>query len=297
MGGLEHLRRHRAATLRLALGFVLLLANVTRAEEPAAPPALAQAEAPEAPLEGDLKRQYEEQLAAYGKELRAAREPGAVEAVMKRLALLPGRPARDAVIRFVRAAKDPQLLNLAVNLLAKRTDGVSLRFVCGPDGLGSYHAHAMDSWASEAIRTARNPALVPYLLEVAADRKAKALVVGLATRLVAELAPKDPRVIEAAFRAARDKRPEARYPGLEALGHVATPEAIGLLLDGAEKDPDAYVRGSAYTGVANAKRFDLLPRLRELLAKEGSSAVRSEGADAIAKLEALEREARARQGR
>lgn len=266
------------------------------AEEPASSPALPQVEGPEAPLDGELKRQYDADMIAYAKEFRSAREPGAVETVMRRLAALPGRAGRDAVIRHVRGAKDPQLMNLAVNLLAKRSDGVSLRFVCGPDGLGRMAGHEMDQWARNAIDSARNPAVVPYLLEVAADRRSKAIVIGVAVRLAAGLAPKDPRVGEAAFRVARDRRPEARYPALEALGHVGTPEAVAFLLEAAEKDSDWYARGSAYTGLANAKRFDLLPRLRALLAKEGSHAVRTEGGEAIKKLEELEKAAQSKQG-
>jgi hypothetical protein len=288
--------RHALAALACLLCLVAV-ARPSGADEEVPAPSLPEAEAPEEPLEGALRRQYAAERSEFERELRTAREPGEVENVMRRLAALPGRAGRDAVIRFVRSAKDPQLMNLAVNLMARRTDGVALRFVCGPDGLGSMHAHSMDSWATNAIESAKNPALVPYLLEVAAERKTKALVMGLAIRMAAKMAPTDPRVIEAAFRVVRHKQAEARYPALEALGHIATPEAIEVLLEAGRSDRDATVRGSAYTGVANAGRFDLLPQLRALLQREGSAAVKSEAGDAIRKLEALEADARAAAGK
>src|SRR6185503_6457724 len=91
----------------------------------------------EAPLEGEAKKRYEDELARHLKVLKTEKNGEVVRGYVAKLGSQWSRAGRDALITFARGNKNQEALQYTFQALAKLVDAKATWFLCGRDGVRS----------------------------------------------------------------------------------------------------------------------------------------------------------------
>jgi HEAT repeat protein len=249
------------------------------ADEPAeAPVATPLEDEPE--LEGEEKRRHEREVKALVKELQDEPNGSLVLSRIERLAAEPTRVVRDALIAFARGNKNQEQISKSFLSLAKVGGKVAIEFLCGNDALRARDFLVAQS-AANALAEAKDDRATGPLLDVMTDRRTKIEVVGACAIALGKSAPADERVVEALFEYASHRKDTIRSYALEALGFLATDEALARLVEALATDANTRARASAATGMKNSGRAECIPHLERALAEDKALTVKDACSEAL----------------
>jgi HEAT repeat protein len=274
-------RRARSGTWLLALalvGFSLARALPVRADDGPA----AEEEEPE--LHGAEKREHDRKVKEILARIDAEKNQEIVNQILAELGAEGSRASRDALIAFAKGNKNQAAVSEAFKALAKIGGKTSIEFLCGKDALRSHNFLVAQS-AAQALATTKDDRATGPLLDVMTNPRTKIEIVGACALALGKSAPQDDRVIDVLFQFAQDKKDTIRAYSLEALGFLATDEAIARLADALENDKNTRVRASAAKGMQNSKRIDTIPYLRKAAGTDSALTVKGACMDAIRSLQ------------
>ena len=199
---------------------------------------------------------------------------------IKDLGSRKNRGARDALMKFASTRKSKEYISAAFFALAEIGGRVAIEYLCGPKALGSKD-FLVARQAAEAIGTAKDESATTAILGVLYKKGTKIQVVSACCIALAKSAPKDERVIKAVFEHSDHGKDTIRAGAAEALGYLASDDALTKLKAILDGDKNARVRSAAGTGLGWTKRPEVIPWLRAAIANDNSHHVRTAAHEAI----------------
>lgn len=190
------------------------------------------------------------------------------------------RGARDALIKFASTRKSKEYIASAFFALAEIGGRVAIEYLCGPKALGSKD-FLVAQQAAEALGKAKDESAIRSILGVLYKKGTKIEVVSACCITLAKSAPKDDRVIKAVFEHSEHGKDTIRAGAAEALGYLASDEALTKLKAILDGDKNARVRSAAATGFGWTLRPEVIPWLRTAIANDNSHHVRTAAHEAI----------------
>jgi HEAT repeat protein len=184
------------------------------------------------------------------------------------------RVARDALMEYATDNKNQEFVGYAFRSLAKIGKKKAVEFLCGKEALQSREFLIQRS-AAEALQEAKDPRARDALLDVMGGRRTKIQVVGACAKALALCAPKDELVVETLFHFTKNRKDTIRASVVEAIGFLATDEAVDRLKEVLFEDKNARVRAAAATGMGHTKRAETIPFLEKALEEEKAFTVRN----------------------
>jgi HEAT repeat protein len=235
-------------------------------------------------LKGEEKREHDKKVKEILARIAAEKNQEIVSAILEELGAEGSRASRDALIEFATGNKNQEYVAKAFTALAKIGGKTSIEFLCGKQGLRSRNFLVAQSAAQSLAKTKDDRATGP-LLDVMTGARTKIEVVGACALALGQSAPSDDRVIDVLFKYASHRKDTIRAYSLEALGYLATDEAVARLADALENDKNTRARASAATGMEHSKRLDTIPYLRKAAEEDKSLTVKSACMNAIRTLQ------------
>lgn len=226
----------------------------------------------EPPLEGEAKKQYDADFAAYLKQIKGEGNRELVRTHMQQIAT-KGRAGRDALIEFARTTSNQAYIEYAFESLAKIRGRAVREHLTGKYGLRSDDSY-VQIVAAKALGEAKDLKAIPALLEVVDAKSTKIEVQGACLIALGKLGKADTGATEALLRYAETKMDTVRANALEGLGYLATDYAIKTLKDHLTADKNTRCRGAAALGLGHTLRKDVVPALEAALAKDESMTVK-----------------------
>jgi hypothetical protein len=280
-------RRARPIAALLALGAVGLSAQAgarLAADEPK--PAEAAPADEEPALTGETKSAYEADLARFEKRYKAIKNRDELLQMLNELEASGSRSARDWLIQYARKVKSAEYRARAFEALVKIGGKPSMALLCGKDGLRAPD-FKVQTQAVEALEKSGDRRCIAPLLDVLDDPAVKMETVGAVCLTLGKVGADDPKVEEALFRFAADKRDTVRARAVEALGYVKNDKAYQYVLEALQKEKNATVRAGAALGLSHARRPEAIPALKAAVANEKSQPVRENAILALKTLGAV----------
>lgn len=278
------------ATLGILFGGELgILAGAAYADDapaspPASPPIAVDTDPTEPPLDGKEKQEHEKAVKELLAALHGEKNREMVRGRIVNLGVVGTRVGRDALMQFATNNKNQDFVNESFQALSKIGDNVALHFLCSKAALRSSNFLVQMS-AAEAVAKTKNPRATTALHEILTHRAAKIEVIGAAAKALAQCAPPGHASLQAIFVFANHKKDTIRANALEALGYLATDEALARLTDALQNDKNGRIRGAAATGMAHSKHKAMIPVLRAALEAESAFQVKNAIMEALDKLE------------
>lgn len=238
------------------------------------PPGTARPRDPEdePPLDGDAKKEYDRDYAAYLKQIRGEKNRELVRTTMQQVAA-KGRAGRDALIEFARTTSNQAYIEYAFESLAAVRGKVVREFLTGKGGVRSGDSYVQIA-AAKALGTTKDRKAVPALLEVVDAKSTKIEVQGACLIALGKTGRGDAGAAEALARWAETKADTVRANALEGLGWLATDEAVAKLTDHLKTEKNTRCRGAAATGLGHTLRKDVVPVLEAALAADDAMTVK-----------------------
>lgn len=231
-------------------------------------------------LEGEALKRHEQEKRSFLETLEREKNREVVAARIKEYGTRGSRAARDALIEFCTGNKNQEFVKHGFDALAKIGGKVAIEFLCGPHALRSKDFLVQHS-ACEALGSAKDPRAAGPLLDVMTHKSTKMEVMGAAACAVAQAAPQDARVVETLFALSRDRRDTIRANAVEALGYLATDEAMARLVEILTTEKNGRVRQSAARAMGHSKRPDAIPHLEKAIAEDKAFQVRDAALTAL----------------
>lgn len=224
-------------------------------------------------LEGEAKKAHLKEVKRLVKQLKDGKNR---EFVARRIELMGTegtRASRDALMQFATRNKNQQYVDHSLRALAGIGGKKSIEFLCGKNALRSKHFLVQHS-AAEALASARDERAVGPLLDVMTSKRTKIKVVGACALALGQSAGTDERVVDVLFKYSRHRKDTIRSYAVEALGYLATDEAVARLTEVLEGDKNTRVREYAAMGFGHTRRSDVIPLLKKALSEETAFTVR-----------------------
>ncbi len=287
---MTYLPRHMALLLAL-IACLAWAPSVTRANEDEFPlptgdesdetPPGVEEEEPE--LEGDALKAHKKKVKQLFKMLKGEKNKVLVKGHIEGLGAQGDRASRDALMKFVIGNKNQAWVSYAYLALAKIGDKKSVEFLCGKHGLRT-KGFLFQQQAAAALAEAKSKHATAPLLEVMTDRRTKTEVVGACAKAVAQSAPNDERVISVLFEQSRHRKDTIRSYTLEAIGDLASDEAIDRLREALFEDKNGRARSAAATGMGWTQRPECIELLRRAIKEDKALQVKDAAQRAILEL-------------
>ncbi len=234
-------------------------------------------------LKGEEKKAHDKRVKEILARLEAEKNQEVVTGMLEDLGAEASRASRDALMEFATGNKNQEYVSKAFQALSKIGGKKSIEFLCGKDALRSKNFLVAQSAAQALAKTKDDRATAP-LLDVMTNARTKIEVVGACALALAQSAPTDPRVVDVLFQYADHRKDTIRSYTLEALGYLATDEAIARLDDALRNDKNGRARAAAATGMKHSKRADTIPLLEKAIEDETALQVKTACQDAITSL-------------
>lgn len=282
------LRTRLGETIGWGLVLLLLLlafdagTSPARAEDEGETTAPVEEEEPE--LEGDAKKAHEAEVKRLVKELKEEKNREFVSRRIETLGAEGSRASRDALMVFATKNKNQEYVDHAFRALAKIGGKKAIEFLCGKNALRARDFLVQHS-AAEALATAKDERAAGALLDVMTSKRTKIKVVGACAVALAQSAGKDERAVEVLFKYSEHRKDTIRAYCVEALGYLATDEAVARLKEVLQSDKNTRVREYAAMGLGHTKRTDVLSLLKETAAEETAHTVRDACMTAIEEIQ------------
>ena len=235
-------------------------------------------------LKGKAKKRHAKEVKAIYDYLEGKKSPGLLVDRIRDVGSRGTRGARDALIRFAIKRKSKEYVAAAFHGLAKIGGTVAIEFLCGKHALGSGDFLVAES-AANALAEAKDPEATTPILAVMTNKRTKIEIVHACALALAQSDPQDSRVIDVIFEYTGHKKDTIRAGAVEALGYLASDEAVAKLTEVLRHDKNGRVRGAAATGMGHTGRTELIPVLREAMESENAHQVKTAGLAAIQKLQ------------
>jgi hypothetical protein len=235
-------------------------------------------------LKGKARKRHAKEVKAIYDYLEGKKQPGLLVDRIRDVGSRGTRGARDALIRFAIKRKSKEYVAAAFSALADIGGLIAIEFVCGKDALGSGDFLVAES-AANALAEAKDPQATTPILGVMLNKRTKVEIIFACALALAQSDPKDPRVIDTLFEFSEHKKDTARAGAVEALGYIATDEAVARLKEVLLHEKNTRVRAAAATGFGHTKRPEFIPFLRSAIENDNAHTVKTEGLAAIQKLQ------------
>lgn len=235
-------------------------------------------------LRGKPKSRHAKIVKKHLAYLKGNKNQGLMVDRIKDLGTRKNRGARDALMKFAASRKSKEYVSGAFFALAEIGGRIAIEFLSGPKALGSKD-FLVAQQAALALAEAKDAAAIDAILAVLHKKGTKIEVVSACCIALAKSAPKDERVIKAVFEHSRHGKDTIRSGAAEALGYLASDEAVGRLTVLLQTDKNTRVRGAAATGMGHTRRPELIPVLRKAISADNAHTVRTAAHEAIQKLQ------------
>ena len=235
-------------------------------------------------LRGKPKSLHNKQVKKHLDYLKNNKNQGLMVDRIKDLGTRKNRGARDALMKFAVTRKSKEYVSGAFFALAGMGGRIAIEFLCGPKALGSKD-FLVAQQAAEALGEAKDEAAINAILEVLNAKGTKIEVVSACCIALAKSSPKNERVIAAVFEYSGHGKDTIRAGAAEALGYLASDEAVGRLTLLLQGDKNTRVRAAAATGMGHTKRPELIPVLRKAIEADNAHTVRTAAHESIQKLQ------------
>jgi len=271
-----------------AWGLVLLLFLLVQAPCPAPAAAEDETEAPveeeEPELEGEAKKAHERRVKGLLKQLKNEKNRELVSGQISALGADGSRVARDTLIRFATRNKNQEYVHYSFQALAKIGGKKAIEFLCGKEALRSRDFLVQHS-AAEALAEAKDARATGPLIDVLTAKRTKSKVVGACAIALGKSAGEDERAVEVLFKYSAHRKDTIRSYAVEALGYVASDEAVARLTEVLETDKNTRAREYAAKGLGHTERSDVIPLLRRVASEENAFTVRTACVSAIKEIQ------------
>ena len=239
-------------------------------------------EGEEPELTGKALKEHKKKVKALVKELHKTKNREGVRLRIERMGASGTRLERDALMLFATNNKNHEFVKHAFDALAVIGDRKSVDFLCGKNAL-RHKAFLIAQSGAIALGNAKDPRAASHILDVMLHKRTKIEVVSSCAIAAAKCAPNDERVIEALFKQSHHRKDTIRSNTLEALGYLASDDAVKRLQEALTEDKLARARAAAATGLGWTYRPDAIPILEASIAskKENSMHVRQAASAAI----------------
>jgi len=254
--------------------------RAVRAEEE--PEGTVEEEEPE--LEGEAKKAHEAEVKRLLKVLKGQKNRELVVRRIETMGKDGSRASRDALMLFATKNKNQEYVDHAFRALAEIGGKKVIEFLCSKDALRGRDFLVQHS-AAEALAIAKDRRAAGPLLDVMTSKRTKIKVVGACAIALAKSAGGDERAIEELFKLTRHKKDTIRAYAVEAIGYLATDEAVARLTEVLQNDKNTRAREYAARGLGHTKRDDVLPLLRTTVDEETAHTVRDACMQAIQEIQ------------
>ena len=235
-------------------------------------------------LEGEEKKRHEREVKALVKYLKKEKNQQIVIGKIEELGAQKTRVARDALMLYASSNKNHEFVSYAFRALAKIGGKKVIEFLCGKKALQA-RDFLIQHAAAESLGQAGDDRATGPLLDAFTSQRTKIKVVSACAIALAKCSADDERALEVLFEYSRHRKDTIRAYTVEALGYLATDEAVDRLQEALFKDKNTRVREYAALGFGHTKRADTIPLLREALEKETAFTVRQACMNSIRRLQ------------
>ena len=250
-----------AAALLAALGTGAVWGRKALADDAKPAGGAAAPPAEEPALEGEAKAKYDADMERFAKRMKSIKNREPLLQFLSELEADKSRAARDYLMQYGRVVKSDEYRKRAFQALAKIGGPKAVAFLCGKDGIKSGDFLVQQD-AVEALALGLDKHSVEPMLALLLDPLLKIEIIGSICIALGKIAPKNPKVEEALFREAEEKRDTIRANAVEALGYVGSEKAYQHLVETLRSEKNTRVRAAAATGLGYTKRHDAIPALK-----------------------------------
>jgi len=235
-------------------------------------------------LKGKAKKRNAKEVKRIYNYLQGKKQPGLLVDRIADVGSQRNRAGRDALMKFAVKRKSKEYVAAAFRALARVGGTTAIEFLCGKHALDSGDFLVAQS-AALALAQAKDPLATSPILRVMTNKRTKIEIVSACALALAQSEPKNPRVLEVILEFSGHRKDTIRAGAVEALGYIASDEAVARLKQVLMTDKNARVRSAAAMGFGHTKRPEFIPFLREAIGRENSHHVKTEGLAAIQKLQ------------
>ncbi|MDJ0521671.1 MAG: HEAT repeat domain-containing protein [Planctomycetota bacterium] len=239
-------------------------------------------------LKGKAKSRHAKEMKARFQYLEGRKQHGLLVDRIRDLGTQQHRSARDALIRFATKRKSKEYIAAAFRALASIGGKKSIAFLCGKHALASGDFLVAEQ-AAEALAAAKDPGAIDPIIAVMTHKRTKIEIVRACALALAQSGPDDEDITRILLEYSDHKKDTIRAGATEALGYLKADAAMARLTHLLVADKNTRVRGAAASGIGHSGRTEMIPVLRQAIAKDKSHTVRTAALDAIAELQSPSR--------
>jgi len=235
-------------------------------------------------LRGEAKKAHDREVKRFLRILENEKNRALVSERIQALGADGSRAARDALMKFAERNKNQEFVHYSFMALADIGGKTAIEFLCGKAALRKRDFLVQHS-AAEALSQAEDVRAIEPLLDVMTSKRTKIKVVGACAIALGKIAGGHEKAVKALFEYSAHRKDTIRSYAVEALGYLATDEAVTRLKSVLEEDKNTRVREYAAKGLGHTKRDDLVPYLQKVAGQETAHTVRDACVWAIKELQ------------
>ena len=249
-------------------------------DEPSGTDASKEKEKKEPELKGEALKSHKREVKAITNDLHKTKNRAEVERKIRRMGTSGKRAERDALIRFTTKNKNHEYVKYGFDALSTIGNRAAIEHLCSKHAL-RHKSFLIALSAAQALGSAKDPRAAAPLIDVMTNKRSKADVVAACAIAAARCAPTNKEVIKSLLKQSHHKKDAIRSGTLEAIGYLASNDAVERLKEALFSDKLARARAAAATGLGHTRRKAVIEDLEQSIQSETSQHVKEAASAAI----------------